>query len=167
MTRIAALILLPALAGCPNDDEQCVAPEPTLESLHAEVFDGSCALSGSCHNDTRGNPEPIYDGDREDGSFDLTDPEDICQYLDVPAVSDSEHRPLIVSGNCQDSYMMVKVDPARESEITTSDEQLAARGGRESSGMPQRSIGVTGTRLCQAKIDALCQWIDLGTPGCD
>ena len=169
MRSITALLVLAALSssGCGGDDDDaCSAPEPTLAAIHAAVLDPSCGLSGSCHNDSKGNPEPIFDGSRDDGSFDVTDPEDICQYIDAAAVTDEEHRPIITSGSCADSYLMVKIDPARASEITSSTELLDAQNGAHASGMPQRSKGVTGTALCQAKIDAICEWITAGTPGC-
>lgn len=160
------VVLGPVLAACGDDDDSCETPEPTLESLHSVVLDNSCALSGSCHNDSKGNPEPIFDGDRDDGSLDLTDPEDICAYIDTPAVTDVQHRPIISCGSCVDSYMMIKVDPAREAEITSSEELLTAQQDTPASGMPQRSKGRTGTPLCPGKIEGLCAWIEAGCPGC-
>jgi hypothetical protein len=155
------------LLACGDDDDaSCDTPEPTLASLHTVVLDPSCALSGSCHNDSKGNPEPIFDGDRDDGSFDVTDPEGICAYIDEPAVTDTESRPLISCGSREDSYIMIKVDPARASEITSSEALLSAQQDTPASGMPQRSRGRTGTPLCQPKIDALCAWIDAGCTGC-
>ena len=168
MRSITPLLLVAVVSGgCGgDDDDSCTVPEPTLASIHAVVMDPSCGLSGSCHNDSKGNPEPIFDGTRDDGSFDVTEVEVICQYIDAPAVSDEQNRPLITSGSCADSYLMVKIDPARESEITSSTDLLDAQNGAHASGMPQRSKGVTGTALCQAKIDAVCAWITAGTPGC-
>ena len=166
-TLALAVLLGLGLAGCGGDDDDaCTVPEPTLASLHEVVLKPSCALSGSCHNDSKFNPEPVFDGDRDDGSFDVTDPEDLCAYIDTPAVTDTQHRPILSCGSCQDSYIMIKVDPAREAEITSSPELLEAQQDTPASGMPQRSKGRTGTPLCQGKIDALCAWIDAGCPGC-
>lgn len=161
---LAAVLVLPSCGD--DDDASCDTPEPTLASLHELVLDPSCALSGSCHNDSKGNPEPIFDGDRDDGSFDVTDPEDICAYIGETSVTDTEGRPIIVRGSCQDSYLMIKVDPAREAEITSSEALLTSQQDTPASGMPQQSRGRTGTPLCQAKIDALCAWIDGGCTGC-
>lgn len=165
---LALTVFAGALAACSGDDDDsgCVTPEPTLESLHEVVLDPSCALSGSCHNDSKGNPEPIFDGDREDGSLDLTSPDGICDYIDVAAVTDTQGRPLITCGDCQNSYMMIKVDPARTSEITSSEALLTSQQDVPASGMPQRSRGRAAEPLCQAKIDALCAWIDAGCTGC-
>lgn len=166
---LSATVLLAGLvAACGDDDDDasCDVPEPTLASLHEVVLDPSCALSGSCHNDSKGNPEPIFDGDRDDGSFDLTDPEDICNYIDEPAVTDTQGRPIITCGSCADSYIMIKTDPARSAEITSSEALLTAQQDVPASGMPQRSRGNASTPLCQAKIDALCAWIDAGCTGC-
>lgn len=168
LTTVVLLLLGAVYAGCPggDDDDSCAAPDGTLESLHTTILDPSCALSGSCHNISKNNPEPIFDGDRDDGSFDLTNPEDICQYDGVPAVTDTEGRPLITCGSCDDSYLMIKVDPARSGEMTSSEALLTSQQNVPASAMPQRSRGNAATPLCQAKIDALCAWIDAGCTGC-
>jgi hypothetical protein len=162
----AAVWLGLLVAGCPPEDD-CKIPQPTLESLHAIVLEPSCALSGSCHNDSKDNPEPVFDGDRDDGSFDLTDPENLCDYIDLEAVTDREARPLITCGSCADSYLMIKVDPALEREVTSSEALLKAQRNIRATSMPQSKRGKAATPLCQPKIDVLCEWIDAGCPGCE
>jgi stigma-specific protein Stig1 len=160
---VAGLLFL-GLGGCSGDDDACVVPDPTLDSLNERLFSRSCTISNSCH--TGSNPEPVFIGaDSQHGHMDLTQPEDLCNLIDRPSITDEQGRPLITCGSCADSYMMIKLDPARASEITTSTEYEDEYDG-ETSAMPQGSRGVASKALCQPKIDVLCAWIDQGCAGC-
>jgi hypothetical protein len=156
------LIVSLAASACSSDTAgggDCPAPEATLDALHTEItVKTGCALS-SCHGGP--TPEPNFSGP----GVDLTVAANLCELIDRPSVTDAQARPLIERGSCADSYLMIKVDPARADEITTSDEYRDAYM-LDASAMPQASRGVAGPPLCQGKIDALCTWIDEGCAGC-
>jgi hypothetical protein len=166
------LVLGIVLAGCGGggDGRQCHVTEPSLQDINAKIFTPSCGNFTGCHYDDD-KSEPRFVGfDGRVVPLILQRPDDLCDAIDRPAVSDEQHRPLITCGSCADSYMMIKVDPARSSEITTSTE-LAARtdgGAIEAGTMPEKhgQVGVPDDPLCEGELQALCAWIDAGCSGC-
>ena len=160
----ASLGLLLLLVGCSEDDDPpCSTAEPTAEGIHTAIALPSCAVSNSCHSGD--NPEPLIDGPAgEEGGLTLDEVRDLCGLIDRPSVTDSQHRPLLVRGNTEASYLVIKVDPELASEITTSRELDAT--GEIGRGMPVRASGAT-SRLCSPQVAALREWVELGCPGCE
>lgn len=136
------------------------APTPTLQVLHEAISAVSCFPS-PCHGGSR--PNPTFAG--MDGQLPLKAAEDWCKMIDRPAVTDTMERPLITCGDCDNSYLMIKMDPARRSEITTA-EAYEDFYETEATLMPQAARGMDGAPLCDAKLAGVCQWIDEGCNGC-
>ena len=126
--------------SCPDGeipcDGECVPEvEPNIESVHAQVFSVSCTFS-SCHD----NQNPAQ------GLSLFTVEDAMTNLIDVPA----EQRPelnRVTASDLDDSYLVNKL---RGVDMGLNDQ------GEPSDQMPQNG------ELCQAKIDGVLEWIELG-----
>ena len=112
--------------------------QPTLASIQTGIFDGSCAL-GSCHS-----------------------AENRAQGLDLSSVDASRANLIDVEA---EQVELLRVQPFSAADSYLNDKVLGINlgidpaTGTQSSRMPQ-----TGPPLCDAKLDVIAEWINVGAP---
>lgn len=127
--------------NCGIDEVECdgiCIPEisPTLSSIQANVFNGSCAVSSACHQGL--SPAEMLDLSSVAVSQ--------ANLIDVPSVQD-DTRLRVEPGNSLDSYLMNKLDGVNLANAST--------------GLPSDQMPLTGA-LCEAKIEVVRAWIEAG-----
>src|SRR5262249_12932658 len=116
----------------------CVAIQPTLDSIQANMFDKNC-VGGGCHDG----------GNSPQGRVDLRDGMSYAHLVNVPSLLQPT-RKLVVPGDPPSSYLLVMIGKIAPEDATPPAPPIPASVGL----MPQ-----SGGILCCQKLDAVDAWI--------
>ena len=130
---------------CPIGEVACntgciVEIDATLESVHAEVLEQSCAAIAQCHRGLALAAEGL--------AFE-TVAMARANLIDQPSAQDPT-RDLVEPGNPDNSYLMNKLDGVNLANITQ----------RDAPSMPMP----LGGKLCEPRLEAVRDWIASGAP---
>jgi hypothetical protein len=147
-------LLIAAATGCSDDD--CVVPMATATDLQAEVFQGSCALSSSCH-----------DADGHKANLDLSSVAASCAALDGVASCERPSVMRVVAGDPDRSYLYQK--------LTCADVDCTPTLGASDAACPDVLLGTDAQNqrmpynsptLAHCEFEAISGWITSGLAGC-